>query len=69
LIKILYNENGDTNLPNNDIVFYYILLVVDCVIRYKNFVFLTSKNSKEVAEAFKSIYNNPDNLLTWPHKS
>ncbi|RIA95035.1 hypothetical protein C1645_817279 [Glomus cerebriforme] len=41
---------------------------VDCMIRYKDFIFLTSKSSEEVAEAFKSIYNNADNPLTWPYK-
>ena len=62
----------DTNLLDDGSgspIYYYVLLVIDCATRYKDFVFLTSKNSKEVAEAFKSIYNNPDNPLTWPHKS
>ncbi|CAG8520926.1 14903_t:CDS:2, partial [Cetraspora pellucida] len=36
--------------------------------KYKDFVFLTSKSSDEVAEAFKSIYDNPDNPLNWPRK-
>ncbi|PKC59757.1 hypothetical protein RhiirA1_399702, partial [Rhizophagus irregularis] len=39
-----------------------------CATRYKDFVFLTSKSSEEVAEAFKSIYNNPDKPLNWPRK-
>ncbi|CAG8829200.1 20638_t:CDS:1, partial [Dentiscutata erythropus] len=39
---------------------------IDCATRYKDFVFLTSKSSEEVAEAFKSIYDNPDNSLNWP---
>ena len=46
----------------------YVLLVIDCAIRYKDFVFLTSKSSEEVVEVFKSIYDNPDNPLNWPRK-
>jgi hypothetical protein len=33
--------------------------------RFKDFVFLTSKSSKKVTEAFKSIYDNPDKPLNW----
>ena len=36
--------------------------------RYKDFIFLTSKSSKEVVKAFKSIYDNSDNSLNWPRK-
>ena len=36
--------------------------------RYKDFIFLTSKSSKKVAEAFKSIYDNSDNSLNWFQK-
>ncbi|CAG8728579.1 16365_t:CDS:1, partial [Cetraspora pellucida] len=64
LIKILYDV--DTDLLDNDSIFYYVLLVIDYATRYKDFVFLTSKSSKEVAEAFKSIYDNHDNPLNWP---
>ncbi|CAG8737854.1 5980_t:CDS:1, partial [Cetraspora pellucida] len=63
LIEIPYDEDVDTGLLDNGPIFYYVLLVIDCVTRYKNFVFLTSKSSEEVAEAFKSIYDNPDNPL------
>ncbi len=34
--------------------------------RFKDFVFLTSKNNKEVAKAFKNIYDNSDKPLNWP---
>ncbi|CAG8480042.1 11101_t:CDS:2 [Dentiscutata erythropus] len=69
LIEIPYDENVDTNLLLDDgPIFYYILLVIDCATRYKDFVFLTSKSSEEVAEAFKSIYDNPDKPLNWPRK-
>src|SRR6185437_15297029 len=67
LIEIPYDEDEYINLLNeNSEIFYYVLLVIDCVSRYKDFVFLTSKSSSEVAEAFKSIYDNPDNPLNWP---
>src|SRR6266540_7409509 len=63
LIKIPYDKDIDTNLLDDGPIFYYVLLVIDCVTRYKDFVFLTSKSSEEVAEAFKSIYDTPDNTL------
>ncbi|KAF0467812.1 hypothetical protein F8M41_025930 [Gigaspora margarita] len=66
LIEILCNEDVDTDLLDNSPIFYYVLLVIDCATRYKDFIFLTSKSSEEVAEAFKSIYDNPDNPLNWP---
>ncbi len=68
MIEIPYNEDVNTNLLNDSLIFYYVLLVIDCVIRYKNFIFLTSKSSEEVAEAFKSIYDNFDNSLNWSQK-
>ncbi|CAG8779081.1 22875_t:CDS:1, partial [Dentiscutata erythropus] len=69
LIEIPYDEDEYINLLNeNSEIFYYVLLVIDCASRYKDFVFLTSKSSDEVAEAFKSIYDNPDNPLNWPRK-
>ncbi|CAG8759457.1 19699_t:CDS:2, partial [Dentiscutata erythropus] len=64
LIEIPYDMNTDS-LDGNPI-FYYVLLVIDCVTRYKDFVFLMSKSSEEVAKAFKSKYDNPDNPLNWP---
>src|SRR5687767_238495 len=68
LIEIPYDEDVNTNLLDDGPIFYYVLLVIDCVTRYKDFVFLTSKSSEEVAEAFKSIYDNPDKPLNWPRK-
>jgi hypothetical protein len=68
LIEIPYDEDVDTNLLDDSLIYYYVLLVIDCATRYKDFVFLTSKSSEEVAEAFKSIYDNPDNPLNWPRK-
>ena len=69
LIEIPYDEDVDTNLLDDDgPIYYYVLLVIDCATRYKDFVFLTSKSSEEVAEAFKSIYDNPDKPLNWPRK-
>ncbi|CAG8825556.1 14149_t:CDS:1, partial [Gigaspora rosea] len=64
LIEIPYDV--DTDSLDDDPIFYYVLLVIDCATRYKDFIFLTSKSSEEVAEAFKSIYDNPDNPLNWP---
>ncbi len=61
----------DTNLLDDGSgspIYYYVLLVIDCVTRYKDFVFLISKSSEEVAEAFKSIYDTPDNPLNWLRK-
>lgn len=67
LIEIPYDDDVDTDIrQDNGLIFYYVLLVIDCATRYKNFDFLTSKSSSEVAEALKSIYNNPNNLLSWP---
>ncbi len=66
LIEIPYDKDIDTNLLDDGLIFYYVLLVIDCVTRYKDFIFLTSKSSEEVAEAFKSIYDNPDKPLNWP---
>jgi len=69
LIEIPYDEDVDTNLLDNGSsppIYYYVLLVIDCTTRYKDFIFLTSKSSEEVVEAFKSIYDNPDNPLNWP---
>ncbi|GBB93209.1 hypothetical protein RclHR1_02130022 [Rhizophagus clarus] len=68
LIEIPYDEDVDTNLLDDSLIYYYVLLVIDCATRYKDFVFLISKSSEEVAEAFKSIYDNPDKPLNWPQK-
>src|SRR5947199_8005963 len=68
LIEIPYDEDANTNLLDDDLIYYYVLLVIDCVTRYKDFVFLTSKSSEEVAEAFKNIYDNSNNPLNWPQK-
>ena len=68
LIEIPYDEDANTNLLDDDLIYYYVLLVINCAIRYKDFVFLTSKSSEEVAEAFKSIYDNSDNSPNWLQK-
>ena len=68
MIKISYDEDVDINLLDDSLIFYYVLLVIDCMTRYKDFIFLTSKSSKEVVKAFKSIYNNFNNPLNWPWK-
>jgi hypothetical protein len=62
------DEDVDTNLLDDSLIYYYVLLVIDCATRYKDFIFLTSKSSEEVAEVFKSIYDNPNNFLNWPRK-
>ena len=70
LIEIPY-EDVNTNLLDDGgglPIYYYVLLVIDCVTRYKDFVFLISKSSEEVTEAFKSIYDNPNKPLNWPQK-
>src|SRR6185437_15095744 len=43
-----------------------VLNIVDCASRYKASVPLTSKKSSEVAKAFKKIYDDPNNPLTYP---
>jgi len=68
LIEILYDKDMNINLLDDGPIYYYVLLVIDCVTRYKDFIFLTSKSSEEVAEAFKSIYDNFDNSLNWSQK-
>ena len=43
-----------------------VLNIIDCASRYKASVLLTSKNSSEVAKAFKKVYGDQNNPLTWP---
>ena len=43
-----------------------VLNIIDCASRYKASVPLTSKNSSEVARAFRKIYDDPNNPLTYP---
>ena len=43
-----------------------VLNIIDCASRYKASVPLTSKNSSEVAKAFRKVYGNRNNPLTWP---
>jgi hypothetical protein len=72
---------GQISYPNKvhqaDILFlthdYYrgktykaVLNIVDCASRYKASISLISKNSSEVAKAFKKVYSSRDNLLIWP---
>jgi len=69
LVEIPYDEDllENTNLSDkNNEIFYYVLLIIDCASRFRDFVFLTSKNSSEVADAFRSIYEKPNNPLTYP---
>jgi len=51
-------------LPRGRKVYKYALTVVDIASRYKEAKPLTSKDSSEVAKAFKSIYRRSP--LTWP---
>ncbi|CAG8603807.1 2126_t:CDS:2, partial [Paraglomus brasilianum] len=43
-----------------------VLQIIDVGSRFKASVPLTSKNSSEVAKAFKKIYDDPNNPLTYP---
>ena len=43
-----------------------VLNIIDCAFRYKASVPLTSKNSSEVAKAFRKVYSDRNNPLTWP---
>src|SRR5436190_3180703 len=43
-----------------------VLNIIDCASRYKASVPLTSKNSSEVAKAFRKVYGDRNNPLTWP---
>jgi len=43
-----------------------VLTCVDVASRYKSAIPLTSKNSSEVAKAFKKIYDGQGSLLVWP---
>jgi hypothetical protein len=43
-----------------------VLNIIDCASRYKASVPLTSKNSSEVARAFRKVYSDRNNPLTWP---
>ena len=51
-------------LPRGRKVYKYALTVVDVASRYKEAEPLTSKNSDEVAQAFRKIYRRSP--LTWP---
>src|SRR5438128_4995606 len=44
-----------------------VLQIIDVGSRFKASDPLTSKNSSEVAKAFKKIYDNPNNPLTYQH--
>src|SRR6266542_3652932 len=43
-----------------------VLNIIDCASRYKASVPLTLKNSSEVARAFRKVYSDRNNPLTWP---
>ncbi|GBC48204.2 hypothetical protein RIR_jg18692.t1 [Rhizophagus irregularis DAOM 181602=DAOM 197198] len=43
-----------------------VLNIIDCASRYKASVPLRSKKSSEVAKAFRKIYDDPSNPLTYP---
>ena len=43
-----------------------VLQIIDVGSRFKASVPLTSKKSSEVAKAFKKIYDDPNNPLTYP---
>jgi hypothetical protein len=47
-------------------IYKHALCIIDVASRYKWVEALTSKNSKEVADTFEKIYNNPKCLLIWP---
>ena len=54
-------------LPHNKYknkIYKYAFNIVDCTSRYKGSYQLTTKNSKEVPQAFQLIYTNT--LLTYP---
>ncbi|CAG8680195.1 9305_t:CDS:1, partial [Paraglomus brasilianum] len=55
-----------TNDTVNRKTYKWALTVIDVASRFKCAVPLTSKNSSEVAKAFKKIYDNPNNPLTYP---
>ncbi|CAJ0906526.1 17822_t:CDS:2 [Entrophospora sp. SA101] len=64
-----YVHQCDLLRLTNDIdrkIYKWVLTIVDITSRFKYAIPLTSKNSSEVAKAFKKIYNNPDNPLIWP---
>jgi hypothetical protein len=50
----------------NGKIYKAVLTCVDVASRYKSAIPLTSKNSSEVAKAFRKIYDDPNNLLTCP---
>jgi len=43
-----------------------VLNIIDCASRYKASVPLKSKSAHEVARAFRKIYDDPNNPLTYP---
>ncbi|CAG8607943.1 3091_t:CDS:2 [Paraglomus brasilianum] len=70
--KWLHNQNewqkyapSPKNTPRGK-TWKAVLQIIDVSSRFKASVPLTSKNSSEVAKAFKKIYDNPNNPLTYP---
>ncbi|CAG8788911.1 3805_t:CDS:2, partial [Dentiscutata erythropus] len=59
LIHVRDNQDGIR-------VFVCSLLVIDVTTRFKAGRSLTSRNSLEVWNAIKEIYEDPANPLTWP---
>ena len=47
-------------------IFVCSFLVIDVATRFKDGRSLTSRNSLEIWNAVKEIYENPSNPLTWP---
>jgi hypothetical protein len=47
-------------------IYKAVLNIIDCASRNKASVPLTSKKSSEVAKAFRKIYDDPNNSLTYP---
>src|SRR6266480_4512923 len=60
---ILLHTNDDQDGRR---VFVCSFLVIDVAIRFKDGCSLTSRNSLEIWNAVKEIYEDPSNPLTWP---
>jgi hypothetical protein len=50
----------------NGKIYKAVLTCVDVVSRYKSAIPLTLKNNSEVARAFRKIYDDSNNPLTYP---
>ncbi|GBB89273.1 hypothetical protein RclHR1_15970007 [Rhizophagus clarus] len=60
------NKTSLKYIPRVSKKYKALLNIIDCASRYKASVPLISKNSLKVAKAFRKVYGDQNNPLTWP---